>query len=60
VLPPGSIESAPLKLDFRNINIKGDRAVVRYDDGAALLEAILVRENGRWLIGNIKPIEIHF
>jgi hypothetical protein len=60
VLPPSQSGSAPLKLDFQNIDIEGDRAVVRYDDGAALLEAILVRENGRWLIGNIKPIEIHF
>ena len=48
------------KLDFKSIEINGDRAIARYDDGAALLEAILVRVNGRWFIANIQPIEVHF
>ncbi len=60
VLPPRISEGAPPKLDFEKIDITGDRAVAQYDDGAALLEAILVRENGRWLIAKIEPIEIHY
>jgi len=60
VFPPSLSEGAPPKLEFKIIDIEGDRATARYDDGAALLEATLVRENGRWLIANIKPIEIHF
>ncbi|MEW6650890.1 MAG: hypothetical protein AB1453_11970 [Chloroflexota bacterium] len=60
VMPPSLSEGPPPKLEFKNIDIDGDRATARYDDGAALLEATLVRENGRWLIANIKPIEIHF
>ncbi|HAL17495.1 MAG TPA: hypothetical protein DCP32_12335 [Anaerolineaceae bacterium] len=60
VLPPRIIEGAPSKLVFGKINIDEDRAVARYDDGAALLEAILVQENGRWLIAKIEPIKIHY
>ena len=60
VLPPRISEGAPPKLDFEKIDIDGDRAVAQYDDGAALLEAILVRENGRWLIAKIEPIKIHY
>lgn len=60
VFPPSISEGAPPKLEFKIIDIQGDRATARYDDGAALLEATLVRENGRWLIANIKPLEIHF
>lgn len=60
VIPPSLSDGAPPKLEFKIIDIEGDRATARYDDGAALLEATLVRENGRWLIANIKPVEIHF
>ncbi|MCU0485849.1 MAG: nuclear transport factor 2 family protein [Anaerolineales bacterium] len=60
VFPPSISEGAPPKLEFKIIDIQGDHATARYDDGAALLEATLVRENGRWLIANIKPLEIHF
>jgi hypothetical protein len=47
VVPPSISEGAPPMLEFKLIEIEGDRAIVQYDDGAALLEAILVRENGR-------------
>lgn len=60
VLPPGLSEEAMPKFDFVSIEIDNDRAIVRYDDGAALLEAIVVRKDNQWLIANIKPIEIHF
>lgn len=60
VLPPRISEGAPPKLNFEKIEIDEDRAVAQYDDGAALLEAILVRENGRWLIAKIEPIKIHY
>lgn len=60
VLPPSLSVDAPPKVEFQNIEIVGDRAIVRYDDSAALLEATLVRVNGRWLIANIIPIEIHY
>lgn len=60
VMPPSLGEGAPPILEFKIIEIDGDRATARYDDGAALLEATLIRQNGRWLISNIKPIEIHF
>lgn len=47
-------------MDFEKIEIDGDRAIVRYDDGAALLEATLVRVGGRWLIAKIEPLDVHF
>jgi len=48
------------KLIYESIEISGERAVVRYDDGAALQEAILVRVDGQWFIAGITPINIHF
>lgn len=48
------------KLQFESIEIRGNRAVVRYDDGAALQEAILRKISGRWLITSIKPIWVHY
>ena len=47
-------------LTFESIEINGDKAIVRYDDGAALQEAILVKREGRWLIASIVPIWVHF
>ncbi|MFZ2489074.1 MAG: hypothetical protein WAZ19_13260 [Anaerolineae bacterium] len=47
-------------LTYESMQITGDRAVVRYDDGAALQEAILVRVNGRWFVAGITPIWTHF
>lgn len=47
-------------LTFESIVVEGERAIVRYDDGAALQEAIVVKVNGRWLIASIVPIWIHF
>lgn len=60
MLPPSLNEGPPPKLDFEKIEIDGDRAIVRYDDGAALLEATLVRVGGRWLIAKIEPLDVHF
>lgn len=56
----GSPVTKKTVLTFESIEIEGDRASVRYDDGAALQEAILVKVNGKWLIASIKPIWIHF
>lgn len=47
------------KFVFESIIIDENRAIVRYDDGAALQEAILVKME-RWLIASIIPIWIHF
>jgi hypothetical protein len=59
--PSGSsITANKTILTFESIEINGDRAIVRYDDGAALQEAILVRFNGNWLIASIVPIWVHF
>lgn len=66
----GQVPSMPLSakdltknekvLTFESIRINGDRAIVKYDDGAALQEAILVKINGGWFIASIVPIKIHF
>lgn len=61
VIPPSlSDDDSPPQLEFKTITIEGDRVTAQYDGGSALLEATLVRENGRWLIANIKPIEVHY
>lgn len=49
-----------VKLEFESIEINGDRAIVRYDDGAALQEAVLVKIKGQWFIAGINPIWAHF
>lgn len=56
----GSPVTSKTVLTFESIQIEGERAIVRYDDGAALQEAILVKINGRWLIASIVPIWVHF
>jgi hypothetical protein len=56
----GSPITAKTVLTYESIQINGDKAIVRYDDGAASQEAILVKVNGRWLIASITPIWIHF
>jgi hypothetical protein len=48
------------KLEFKSIEIDGDKATVRYDDGAALQEATLLKINGQWYISGIRPIWVHF
>ncbi len=60
VLPPSISEGGSPILVFKTIDIDGEKAFARYDDGAALLEATLVQENGRWLIAKIEPINIHY
>jgi hypothetical protein len=59
ILPPYVLD-AKTTLTYESIEIDGDRATVRYDDEAALQEAILVRLNGNWLIASMRPIKIHF
>jgi hypothetical protein len=59
-VPQGSVITTKTVLVYESINIDGDKAIVRYDDGAALQEAILVYIKGKWLIAGITPINIHF
>jgi hypothetical protein len=47
-------------ITFELIEIEGNKAIVKYDDGAALQQAILVKRTGRWLIASIVPIWIHY
>ncbi|MBV6390837.1 MAG: hypothetical protein KPEEDBHJ_00041 [Anaerolineales bacterium] len=56
---PSFVLDTETKFVFESIDIDGNKAVVRYDDGAALQEAILVKME-RWLIASIVPIWIHF
>jgi hypothetical protein len=62
VIPP-SISEGPgqgTEIKFERIVVRGNLAIVRYDDGAALSEAILVRQAGHWRIANIKALDVHF
>ncbi len=52
--------TAKTVLTYESMQITGDRAVVRYDDGAALQEAVVVRVNGEWFVAGITPIWTHF
>lgn len=56
----GNTINSKTELTFISIDINGDKAIVRYDDGAALQEAILVKEKEHWLIASIIPVWIHF
>ena len=58
-LPDSSLPGR-FPLTYISIKIDNDNAYVRYDDGPALQEAILVRVNGIWFIAGIIPIQIHF
>ena len=59
--PSGSpITTNKTILTFESIEVNGDKAIVRYDDGAALQEAILVKKAGRWFIASIVPIWVHY
>lgn len=58
-LPDSSLPGR-FPLTYISIKIDNDKAYVRYDDGPALQEAILVRVNGIWFIAGIIPIQIHF
>lgn len=42
------------------MNWRGSRAIVRFDDHAAVQEAILIKVDGRWFISSIIPINIHY
>ncbi len=48
-----------IKLTFESIEIKGDRAVVRYDSPSAYQEAILIKVNGKWFVANITTLKTH-
>lgn len=62
VLPPSVIEVSgrPIEFAFMEIRIQRDRAIVRFDRGPALEEAVMIFRDGRWLIVSIVPINIHF
>lgn len=63
MLPPAIYHSESghdASLSYEVIDVVGDRAVVRYDDGAAFQETILRQVNGRWFIANIEAIRVHF
>ena len=51
---------AKTMLTYESIEIAGDRATVRHDDGAALQEAILLKVKGQWYIAGITPVWVHF
>lgn len=51
---------AKTNLTYESIEIAGDRATLRYDDGAALQEAILVKIKDQWYIAGITPVWVHF
>jgi hypothetical protein len=42
------------------IEIYGDRAIVYYDDGAALQKAILLKQDEHWRVARIEIIEGHY
>lgn len=48
------------QLLIHSITIDGERAVVRYDDQAALQEAVLIYKDGRWFVVDLRAIWIHF
>ncbi len=51
---------AKTNLTYESLEIAGDRATLRYDDGAALQDAILVRIKEQWYIAGITPVWVHF
>jgi hypothetical protein len=52
---------APEHLVFiQSIAIGPDRAVARYDNGPALIEATLINVEGFWKIASLKYLNIHF
>ncbi len=60
VLHDEDLATVKLELKYESIEVNDDKAVVRYDDGAALQEAILRKINGRWFIADITAIWVHF
>jgi hypothetical protein len=56
----GSPITTQTVLTYDSMEIDGDKATVRYDDGAAQQEATLVRIKGRWFITGIIPLWVHF
>ena len=58
-LPDSSLPGR-FPLEYVSITIDNDKAYVRYDDGPALQDAILIRVNGRWFVAGIIPIQVHF
>jgi hypothetical protein len=60
VPPSPNVITSKTVLVFESIEINSDKAIVKYDDGAALQEAILIKRSGNWLIASIVPILIHY
>lgn len=56
----GSSVTARTSLTYKSIEVAGDRAVVRYDDGAAIQEAVLARIDEKWFVAGITPVWVHF
>ncbi len=48
------------KLTYESIAVSKDTAVVRYDDGPALQEAILALVDRRWFVSSIRAIWAHY
>jgi len=48
------------QLQYLSLEVTGDRAVVDYDSGSALQEAILVRIDGQWFIASNIVLQAHY
>lgn len=48
------------KLQFMSLEVTGDRAVLVYDSGPALQEAILVRIDKQWFIASNVVLQAHY
>ena len=48
------------QLLIQSITIDGERAVVRYDDQAALQEAVLIYVDDQWFVVDLRAIWVHF
>ncbi|RPI35233.1 MAG: hypothetical protein EHM70_00345 [Chloroflexota bacterium] len=60
--PPEGATVPEIVLDIQSIRVTlgGKKAVVLFDDGSALLKAILVRIDGRWWIASVVAQKVHF
>jgi hypothetical protein len=63
MVPPTFTDPDPnyrIALLYGSLEIEGNRAVARFDDGVTYQEAILRKIDGRWYIANIIPLNVHF
>ncbi len=49
-----------VELKYESIRIGDQKAVVRYDDGAALQVAVLAKYDGQWFVVSIRAETLHF